>query len=464
MKARLLVVDDDVDMCTELERMLEKRGFEVTTRTSADEGFELVAARDFDAVITDLNMRGMNGIELCDRIVQNRPRLPVIVVTGFGNMETAIATLRAGASDFVTKPFNTEQLVFSVERAIRHAKLEREVRRLRDDAEARHGFAEIVGESAAMQRVFAMIERVAKTDATVLITGESGAGKELVARAVHKRSARSQGPFVAINCAAVPEALLESELFGHTKGAFTDAKATRRGLLVEASGGTLFLDELGDMPLGMQAKLLRALEEQRVRPVGGDSEVAFDARIVTATNRDLESAVAEKKFREDLYYRLNVVHIEVPPLRSRGQDVLLLANRFLRRFAERHKKQVDGISAHAADKILTYTWPGNVRELQNTVERAVALATFTELTVEDLPPKIRDYRPSHVLVAGADPSELVSLEDMERRYIERVMEAVAWNKTDATRILGIDRSTLYRKLERYRIAPPPSVTVRSEPP
>ena len=451
---RILVVDDDLDMCKELARMLTRRGFTPVTQQSADDAYALVIAEEFDVVVTDVNMRGMNGLELCDRIVQNRRDLPVIVVTGFGSMEAAIASIRAGAFDFLTKPFNAEQLVLAIERAIRHRALEDEVRRLRRDAAERRDFGEIIGESPAMLAVFDMIARVAATDATVLVTAESGAGKELVARAVHRESRRANGPLVAINCAAMPEALLESELFGHAKGAFTDAKTARRGLFVEASGGTLFLDEVGEMPLGMQAKLLRALEERKVRPVGGSGEVSFDARIVTATNRDLESLVAEKLFREDLFYRINVVHIEIPPLRSRGNDVLLLAQAFVARFAQRHGKQITGFTAELAARLVAYSWPGNVRELQNSIERAVALARFEELTVEDLPPKIRDYTPSHVLVAAADPSELVTLEEVERRYVERVMEAVAWNKTEATKVLGIDRSTLYRKLERYRLVAP----------
>jgi transcriptional regulator with PAS, ATPase and Fis domain len=305
-----------------------------------------------------------------------------------------------------------------------------------------------------MREVWDLIVRVAETDATVLVTGESGTGKELVARAIHDKSGRRNGPFVAINCAAVPEALLESELFGHKKGAFTDAKATRRGLFVEASGGTLFLDELGEMPLGMQAKLLRALEERKVRPVGGDAEVPFDTRIVAATNRDLESRVQDRTFREDLYYRINVVHVTLPPLRSRGHDILTLAQVFITRFAKRHGKAVMGLSPAGAEKLLAYSWPGNVRELANSMERAVALARFAEITVDDLPPKIRDYKQSHVLLTSSDPTELVTLEEVEGRYIQRVMEAVAWNKSVATRVLGIDRSTLYRKLERYKLTPP----------
>jgi DNA-binding NtrC family response regulator len=270
----------------------------------------------------------------------------------------------------------------------------------------------------------------------------------LVARALHRLGSRSAGPFVAINCAAMPEPLLESELFGHARGAFTDARSDRTGLFVQASSGTLFLDEIGDMPLGMQAKLLRALQERKVRPVGGNREIPFDARIVTATNRDLDTAVAEQRFREDLYFRINVIQIAVPPLRARGNDVLLLAQSFVEHFAGRAGKKVTGIGTGAAQRLMSYSWPGNVRELQNAIERAVAVTSFAEITVDDLPERIRDYHVSHVVVAGEDPSELCTMEEVERRYIARVMQAVGDNKTLAAKILGFDRKTLYNKLER----------------
>lgn len=454
-KARVLVVDDDIDMGHELERVLVRRGYDVVVRQSADEAFKVVLEDQVDAVVTDLNMRGMTGIELCDRVVQNRRDVPVIVVTGFGSMETAVLTLRAGAFDFLTKPFNADQLALSLERALRLRSLQEEVKRLRAENESREGSSSLpmIGESPAMRTLFEMIARVAKTDATVLVTAESGAGKELVARAIHEQSDRKAGPLVAVNCAALPETLLESELFGHAKGAFTDAKTAKQGLFVEASGGTLFLDELGEMPLNMQAKLLRAVEDRRVRPVGSTTEIPFDVRIITATNRNLESLVEEKRFREDLYYRLNVVHIEIPPLRARGNDVLLLANAFIAKLAAKHKKPVVGISPEVASCLLSYVWPGNVRELQNSIERAVALARYDTLTVEDLPPKIREYKPNYVVFADAkgEAEELVTLEELERRYIARVMEAVSNNKVLATKVLGIDRSTLYRKLQRYGI-------------
>jgi two-component system response regulator HydG len=283
----------------------------------------------------------------------------------------------------------------------------------------------------------------------VLVTGETGTGKELVARALHDRGPRRNGPFVGINCSAVPETLLEAELFGHVRGAFTDASRARPGLFARANGGTLFLDEIGELPLALQPKLLRALQERKVRPVGSDDEVSFDARVVTATNRDLESAVEENRFREDLFFRINVIHVALPPLRARGGDVLVLAQHFVDRYAGQAGKAVSGISAAAAERLMAYAWPGNVRELENCIERAIALTEYEKIAVDDLPEKIRSYRRSHVLVASDDPAELVPLEEVERRYILRVMEAVGGNKTEAAQVLGVGRRTLYRKLEQY---------------
>jgi two-component system response regulator HydG len=305
-----------------------------------------------------------------------------------------------------------------------------------------------------MRAVYDLIERVADSETTVLVTGESGTGKELVAAALHSLSRRRELPFVAINCAAMPEGVLESELFGHTRGAFTDAKNDRPGLFLQAEGGTLFLDEIGDLPLTLQPKLLRVLQDRTVRPVGGRSWVPINVRLIVATNRDLESAIEEGRFREDLYYRINVVHIDLPPLRSRAGDVLPLAQHFLRQFAERAGKNVIGIAPAAANKLVAYTWPGNVRELQNCVERSVALARYDQIGVDDLPEKVRSYRSSHVIVPGDDPSEFVPMEEVERRYIARVMEAVGGNKTAAARILGLDRKRLYRMLDRLGVEAP----------
>jgi two-component system response regulator HydG len=447
--ADVLLVDDDRSLGETLQIGLVRRGFHATWTASAAEALHSLETRDFDVVVTDLNMREMGGIELCERVAQNRPDVPVIVLTAFGSLDSAVAAIRAGAYDFISKPVEVDALAIAVARAKDHRRLREEVRRLRLEVLERHHDNELIGESATMRRVQDLISRVADAEATVLVTGESGTGKEVVARAIHRRSGRRGGPFIAINCAAVPEALLESELFGHVRGAFTDAKEAHAGLLVQAKGGTLFLDEIGDMPLGLQPKLLRVLSERSVRPLGGKVEVPIDVRIVAATNRDLESAIEDSRFREDLYYRINVVQISLPPLRARGADILPLALHFIRGFAAQSKKTVTGLSSEVARKLTGYAWPGNVRELQNSMERAVTLTRFAEICVDDLPDKIKDYRFSHVVVAGSDPTELVPLEEVERRYILRVLDAVAGNKAAAARVLGLERKTLYRKLERY---------------
>jgi DNA-binding NtrC family response regulator len=450
MTVEVLLVDDDASLGETLEIALRKRGLHVSWHASGAEALAALEGSDFDVVVTDLAMRGMGGIELCERIAQNRPDVPVIVLTAFGSLDSAIGAIRAGAYDFISKPVEVDALAIAVERAANHHALREEVKRLRLEVLDRPRDNELIGDSAPMRKVQDLISRVAGSEATVLVVGESGTGKEVVARAIHKRSGRHGGPFIAINCAAVPETLLESELFGHTRGAFTDAKEASPGMFVQAKGGTLFLDEIGDMPLGLQPKLLRALQERTIRPLGGKGEVKIDVRIVAATNRDLESAIEEGRFREDLYYRINVVQVALPPLRARGPDILPLALHFIKGFAEQSKKNVTGFSKEVAEKLVTYAWPGNVRELQNSMEHAVALTRLQEVCVDDLPERIRDYRFSHVVVAGNDPAELVPLEEVERRYILRVMEAVAGNKTAAARVLGLERKTLYRKLERYQ--------------
>jgi two-component system response regulator HydG len=452
MKGRVLVVDDDQAMCETLEIVLRKHDFEVRSTTDASDALAIVAAADVDVILTDLNMRGMNGLELCERIVANRPDVPVVVITAFGSLETAVAAIRAGAYDFITKPPDMDALALTLTRAVQHRHLREEVKRLRRAVDESTRFGPLIGTSSAMRPVYDVLDRIGDSTATVLVTGETGTGKEGVARALHERGPRRGRPFVAINCSAVPEALLESELFGHVRGAFTDARVPRAGLCVQASGGTLLLDEIGDMPLSLQPKLLRVLQERRVRPVGGDEEVPIDVRIVATTNRDLRTMVEEKHFREDLYFRINVIHVELPPLRARAGDVLLLAQHFIDVQATRAGKRVTGLSPTAAEKLLAYAWPGNVRELQNCIERAVALTRYEEIAVEDLPEQVRAYRRSHVLVASEDPSELVSLAEVERRYVLRVMEAAGGNKTVAAEILGITRKTLYRKLEEYGAA------------
>ena len=451
MTARILIVDDDQDMCELLKAGLTKRGYTVDWRTSAKAAFDFALNEDFDVAVTDINMPGTNGIELCERMLGSRPDVPVVVITAFGNLDTAIAAIRAGAYDFITKPFEIDALRIALDRAVQHRRLRDEVTRLKQAVTLSHGFGEILGKCTAIQRMLDLLGRTAESDATVLVTGESGTGKELVARALHNHSRRKQGPFVAVNCAAMPENLLESELFGHVRGAFTDAKTARAGLMLGASGGTLFLDEIGDAPLGFQQKLLRAIEERKIRPVGADSERDFDTRFVFATNRDLEAEIELGRFRADLYYRINVVSINVPPLRVRDTDILLLAHHFLQQFAHGAGKAVQGISVAAAQKLLAYAWPGNVRELRNCMEHAVALTRFQEIAVDDLPEKIQQYHASRVVVDLDDPSQLVPLEEIERRYILRVLEATGGHRTKAADLLGLDRKTLYRKLERWGV-------------
>jgi two-component system response regulator HydG len=436
-------------MCQLIKVRLSKRGYEIASCGSASEALNLLGSREFDVVVTDLNMREMNGLDLCERIVGNRPDVPVVVMTAHGSMETAIEAMRVGACDFITKPFEFDVLRLTIDRAITRKNLEREVKRLRRAVSEAQHFDGLVGASPAMKQVLDLLHRTAELETSVLLSGESGTGKGLAARALHDHSRRRGGPFVAVNCAAVPEALLESELFGHTKGAFTDAKQDRLGLFLQAQGGTLFLDEIGEMPLRLQPKLLRVMQEHLVRPLGGDKEVPCDVRLITATNRDLEAAVADGTFREDLYYRINVLHVDLPPLRARAGDVLLYAQHFIEQFAGTMNKGVVGLSSGAAEKLVSYSWPGNVRELQNAMERAVALTNFEQIAVVDLPERIRKYRKAHVLIASENPSELVTLEEVERRYMLRVLEATGGNKTKAAAILGVDRRTLYRKFDGH---------------
>ena len=455
MNGRVLVVDDDPDMCRLLEAQLSKRGFNVTWVTSAPQVLDRLEAADPEAVVTDIGMAEMTGFELCEHISGARSDVPVIVLTGSGNLEMAVGAIRAGAYDFLVKPPDEEALALAVGRAVERARLRHEVKRLSVAVEAAQGFGDLLGPSAPMQRLYELLRRVATSDASVLITGESGTGKELVARALHRHGNRSAGPFVAVNCAAVPEALFESELFGHVRGAFTDAREARRGLFLQAHGGTLFLDEVSDLPAALQPKLLRALQERVVRPIGADSEVTCDVRLIAASNRDVEADVQAKRIREDLYYRLNIIRVGMPPLRERGKDVLLLAQHFVDRAAAQTGKAVEGLSAGAAEHLLRYSWPGNVRELQNWIEHAMVLTRHAELLIDDFPTTIRTVRRSRFVNGQGDASELLPLEEIEQRHIVRVLETVQGNRTRAAEILGVHRKTLYRKLGQYGVGAAP---------
>ncbi len=447
-KGVVLVVDDDLGSCEVLAESLMLRGFTASYRTSLEGALSyLRAGEPCDVILSDLRLRGATGLDVAAAARELRPHLPTVVITAFGSIEAAVEAIRLGAYDFITKPFELDTVAISVERAARHYGLHHEIERLRR-GEGVHGLETMVGQSPAMRRVYDLVERIADSASTVLITGESGTGKELIAHALHEKSSRSKSPFVALNCAAIPDALLESELFGHVRGAFTDANKDRTGLFVRAGDGTLFLDEIADVPLLMQAKLLRALQERRVRPVGSDAEVPFEARIIAATHRDLESEVSAGRFRQDLFFRIHVIEVTLPPLRARGSDVLALAQHFLARHGGPSARSFR-LDTKVAEALLRYDWPGNVRELENTIERAVALARSDIIELADLPDRVRERPPDHVIISADEPEDLVSLDEVERRYVSRVMHVVRGNKKLAAEILGLDRSTLYRKLERW---------------
>ena len=449
MNGSVLVVDDEVDTAQLLRDGLRRRGLSVNSVHSASACLERLATDVVDVVVTDIYMTDMTGLELCAEIRQRYPDVLSIVITGQSTMENAIGAIRAGAYDFILKPIKLDTLAVAVGRALAHLLLLRELRHLRAVVEGAP-MDGIAGNSPAIRETIDMVRRVADSDATVLITGESGTGKELVARAVHRLSPRRAEPFVAVNCAAMPAPLLESELFGHVRGAFTDARTARSGLFIQAGTGTIFLDEIGEMPAEMQVKLLRVLQERSIRPVGGDEEQPFQARVLAATNRNLETEVEARRFREDLFYRINVVTLHVPPLRARSGDILLLAQHFLRRIAQRIGKPVKGFSGPAARMLLDYDWPGNVRELENCIERAVALCRLDEVTVDDLPNKVQAFHVTRIVIPAGpagSPDAMITMEEMERRYVRQVLEAVHGNKTHAARILGIDRRSLYRRLE-----------------
>jgi DNA-binding NtrC family response regulator len=442
---RLLFVDDDADMVLLLRQGLASQGFDVKVAASGEEALELVRTKEFDVVLSDIRLPSMSGVELCERIAENRPSLPVVMITAYGSVDMAIAALRAGAQDFILKPVVIPQVAQILRRVVSQRHLREEVQRLRNDL-AEPATDDIIGDSPQLSEIKTLIRRVAPTEATVLITGESGTGKELVARALHESSLRKTKPFIVVNCAAIPDNLVESELFGHARGAFTDARTMRRGLFQEAEGGTVFLDEIGELALQMQPKLLRALQARTIRAVGSDVEVPIDVRLIAATNRNLQVAVEQAQFRQDLFYRLNVVNIDLPPLRARGADVLLLAHYFVRHYATSLGKNVKGILASTAERLLAYEWPGNIRELQNCIERAVALAEGDQLTPDDVPVHIQRARKQALPVAVAENGELPTMAEVERRYIQHVLKSVNGNKTLAARILGFDRKTIYRKL------------------
>jgi len=449
-EGRVLIVDDDRAMCQLLIDLLREEGYETEVAHDGETALQKSRQSRFDLTITDLMMPKMRGIDLVRRLREIDSDALVLLITAFGTIESAVEAMRAGAFHYVTKPFHNEEILIQVKRALEQKQLERELQRLRSEIKAHNRFQNIIGQSAAMQKILETVAQVSDLPANILIEGESGTGKELIARAIHANSSRASGPFVAVNCAAIPEALLESELFGYVRGAFTDARKDRSGLFREANGGMLFLDEISELPVTLQTKLLRVLEDKEVRPLGANQGEKVDTRVLSASNRNLEELVRSDKFRQDLYYRLNVIRIELPPLRERGDDVPLLLEHFVEKFAARAKRQVNGIEPEALAVLKNYDWPGNIRELEHAIERAVFLGKGSRIGLEDLPPNVVANGESSLVLAQALRRQL-TLRDLEREYVAKVLEATNGNKTEAAKILGVDRTTLYRKLEEYKL-------------
>jgi len=450
MPPKILIIDDDSSLRRVLEYNLQQEGYDVYTAADGESGLQLFAEKAPPVVITDLKMPGMSGFQLLSAVKERSPATVVIVLTAFGAIDTAVEAMKLGAFDYLTKPFNREELKLTVLKALQLQGLSEENRLLKEELSGRAEFKSIVGTSRAMEGVFSVVRKVADTEATVLITGESGTGKELVARAIHSGSSRRGAPFVAVNCAAIPRDLLESELFGHVKGAFTGAIRDKEGKFQLADGGTIFLDEVGDLPLELQPKLLRVLQERVVEPVGGTDQQKIDLRVVAATNADLERWIAEGKFREDLYYRLCVIPIQLPPLRERVEDVALLVRYFCAKF------RAEGVtfSKPALERLQSYAWPGNVRELENTVERLLIMREGDEIGVDDLPEKISAIAPAPEEGVLRLPPGGYSLEQLEMEVVLEALTRCDWNQTAAARFLRIPRHTLIYRMEKYNIVQP----------
>ena len=440
----LLVVDDDQVARELLAETLGREGYRVHVAGGGEEALRLAGAEPFDMALVDLRMPDLDGLAVLKQLAMIQPDLPVVILTAFATIETAIEAVNAGAFDYLSKPFRMEEIKIVVRRTLDARRLARENLQYRQELGARYGFEALVGQSHQMVEIYKLIARMAALDTTVLIEGETGTGKELVARAIHGASARAARPFVVVDCAALPETLFESELFGHERGAFTGAFAARRGLLETSTGGTCFLDEIGELTAPLQAKLLRTLQDRSIRRVGGNDAIPVDVRVVAATNRDLRRLIADGGFRDDLYYRLNVVTITVPPLRERASDIPLLAQHFLEIFARRGGRAVKRLAPEAVALLTAYRWPGNVRELEHVIERATALSSSETLLLDDFPPHLHEERDR----APRLPSEGMTLEDVKRWYVNKVLEEAGGNKLRAAELLGIDRRTLYRILER----------------
>lgn len=451
MRGRILIVEDDREMYQLLADLLAEEGYRVDVVRDGPSALDrLRTIVGFDLIITDLMMPKMKGTELIKKVKEIDPEVPVLLITAFGTIESAVEAMRAGAFHYVTKPFRSEEILLHVNRAFEQRDLRKQLKQLRTEVHGRYRFENIIGKSEKMRELFETVAHISDVAANVLIVGESGTGKEMIARAIHQHSVRAEGPFIPLNCAAIPETLLESELFGYVRGAFTDARKDRRGLFQEANGGVLFLDEISEIPLNLQAKLLRVIEDKEVRPLGANQAEKVDSRVVSACNRNVEDLVQEGRFRQDLYYRLNVIRIDLPPLRDRPEDIPLLVEHFMEKFAQQTKHKFHGIEPEALAAFMNHRWPGNVRELEHAIERAVLLGKEPTISVKDLPPQLSGRHDSTLPLAEA-VSKGYTLRDLEREYIARVMENTNGNKTEAAKILGVDRTTLYRKLDEYKV-------------
>jgi DNA-binding NtrC family response regulator len=451
-KARILVVDDEISIVEVLKALLTREGYAVTTASDGDEALEILREEKFDLLVSDIRMQRMDGITLLRMARELQEHLAVVMVTAYATVETAVAAMKNGAFDYVTKPFKIDELILTVQRALSYEQALQENETLKENLRTKYHFDNLVGDSEPMLKVYAMIEKVARTDSTILLLGESGTGKELVARALHNYSRRKERPFVGVNCAALPETLLESELFGYVKGAFTGANKFKKGLFESAAGGTLLLDEVGSIPLGMQSKLLRVLEEREIRPVGATKSVPIDVRIVAATNELLEERISKGEFREDLYYRLSVIPIKMPPLRERSTDIPLLVRHFLREIRERENHNI-GIDPIVLRVMESHKWPGNVRELENVVSRAATLCEGDKINLTDLPENIQKIAEEQDFSAESDGAEKLRgtslkgfLKAKEQDYITYVLEQCDGDKEKAAQTLGISLATFYRKL------------------
>jgi two-component system response regulator PilR (NtrC family) len=450
MNGSILIADDEDSIRESLTIVLEDEGYNCTAVKDGSEAIDAIDKASYDIIVTDLKMPNVNGIEVLEYALKHSSDTLTIIITAHGTIETAIQALRKGAADYILKPLEFDEVLIRIKNLLEQKSLAQENKYLREQIDKEYNFNHIIGESSAMKEVYKMVERVSQATSNVLVTGQSGTGKELVARAIHSNSDRSKKPFLAINCGAIPENLVESELFGHKKGSFTGANADKDGVFVAAHGGTVFLDEVAEIPLNLQVNLLRVIQEREVKPVGSNQMVSFDTRIIAATNKDLEKEVEEGNFRDDLYYRLNVVEISLPPLEQRKEDIPLLAHHFLQKYNKELKHNLKGITSDAMGAMMAYQWKGQVRELENVIERAVLLSDGDFLTIEDLPASFKKSSGSDDFEMDSDKLD-EAIKVFEKHHIQSVLKRTEGNKSEAARLLGIDPSTLYRKMERLGV-------------